>query len=625
MAELMAVSASILSALQYANSLYRLTKALHQTDDPRIKLLKYRLVTQRQMVMAWANRVRSGESESWDIPPESAFGVEQILREMKSYFERAERKMDKIYRTPDSKMTWRIFAQRFWFSVDGYQELTDLTDALDAMNRALLVIAPSLPPQAQHQNKLTSTDADRSSANHSRFSRSHVEPSSLEDLEATPSRMPISALHSHCVDALGVLLDFSDQRGTFADELERLNRWACGLLTGGVLSLDTAFSQETDKYAELEAVITRILIHVAAVEESILRQLCDGDTSNQRRLHRQHMQILAVLGADQFNEFALEYWSDIVARKREQQVINTRSSENAIIPVAEEGKHVGNPEVNYAIHQQMLSNDQSKQFQDLEEVEQESEVLAETASILLSQTQSEESDNESLEESAMSFNETQTLHLSHCIGFLFDLLPAIRRVRRQRVLEIEAQERISDGDRRNDGVASSIVSVSNKKDAGTSETVESLDITLEQLLDHSLTLASSLETILRNDEMWARKNNRKVQAYSGMLQVEVDRLNAFKDRSAASKSLGEAGMKSVVDTISTLSEALHQAIKDVSISEQPAVGEKDGSRFRLVDAKFAKSNVDQTIKEVIQQFSASNKAMWLQSTNLQPTVSIVAA
>ncbi|KAL8689205.1 MAG: hypothetical protein Q9218_005070 [Villophora microphyllina] len=620
------VSALILGALQYANSFYRLTSVLNDVDDPRIKMIKYKLLTQRQMVMAWANRVRRGESESWIIPPESARDVEQILGEMRTYFERAERKMDRIYRAPDGKMTSKIFVQRFWFSVGGHQEIRDLTEALDTMNRALLVIAPPLSSQARPGSTLGLTDADSGFSRHKKVETSYSEIIPAEGIEATRQKVPVSVLHRCCIDALGILLDFSrpDHKDVFADHCDLLKRWGSGLLTGGPLSLDAAFSGESDRYAGLEEIITKLLVRIAVIGEIFLRQLCENDTSKQGRLHRQHTQLLAILGGDRFNKFALECWTDMLARRRDLSVSEARSEEEDKTSSPIELEPERNSGEGPALHRPKLFINHSRPFQDLEHIEEETETMLETVVTSLSQSRPEETHVETIEEPARNFDEQQVVHLSRCIEFLFDLLPTIRRLRRQRLLEIEGRQMVSEGGQRNDGVAKSFEDAPNTTSTGKLDPVRSLDISFEQLLDHSLKLASTLDTILRNDELWARKNNQKIQAYSVMLKAEVDRLNAFKDLSATSKSLGEAEMRSVVDTIATLSETLHQAIKDVSVSEQPTSDAKDGSRFRLVDAKFAKSDVDKTIKAVIEQFAASNKAMWLQSTHLQPKVSVIA-
>ena len=135
-----------------------------------------------------------------------------------------------------------------------------------------------------------------------------------------------------------------------------------------------------------------------------------------------------------------------------------------------------------------------------------------------------------------------------------------------------------------------------------------LGLTFDQLLEHSLDLASSLKTLLRNDEAWARKNNQKVTVYSGILRKEVDRLQEFKKLS--SEKSHSADMQEVIGTIATLEKALNEAIKDISAPEKPGSWQKTGSKILMIDAKSATVDADEKIREVIEKFAAINTNMW---------------
>ena len=201
----------------------------------------------------------------------------------------------------------------------------------------------------------------------------------------------------------------------------------------------------------------------------------------------------------------------------------------------------------------------------------------------------------------------EILRLGSIIGMLFDLLPAIRRVRRTFLRRLEFEE-LEKTPIPVDELSSTASPMDDRPAASESNLGPPLGLTFDQLLEHSLDLASSLETLLRNDETWARKNDQNVTIYSGVLRKEVDRLQDFKN--LASGKSNSANMQEVIGTIATLGKALNEAIKDIAAPEKPGPGQKTGSGLMLVDAKSATVDADEKIREVIELFAAMNTDMW---------------
>jgi hypothetical protein len=272
---LVGVAAAILATVQIANDFYRLVTAIREIDDPRVKIIQYNLITQRQRVISWAHRIQLEGTESWKIPAQSSQDVETILREMTGYFQRAEDKMAKIYRAPGGRMTSRLFMHRFLFANGGFQELKELTEALTAMNEALKEIAPPLPAYSlatEAWNRPTDVVIPTSTAN----SRTNVPEGTVEaDAEATKSAegptilglaVSISALYNQCLDTLVLLSLRTPDDSALRYYCDRLRLWGIGLFKPASSSLDTIFRTDESKNSRLKEVIIRALVYIAVME-----------------------------------------------------------------------------------------------------------------------------------------------------------------------------------------------------------------------------------------------------------------------------------------------------------------------------------------------------------------------
>lgn len=260
-----------MAAVEICNNVVRVLKGTSLTKDPRVKLIKYNLMTQRALTVAWANRLRSENAETWAIPPESARDVEQILSEMKYYFSQAEVKMDKIYSAPDGKMTSRVFLHRFLFVNGGFEELKDMTDALESMNKTLLVIAPPPPsssPRASSPDKRFPSGPGRGVskiAPELRADRTNL-PDTAKIL--TPD-FSIDALYTVCLKALASICAGTQQDQVLECQHDRLKLWGAGILKIGRSSLDQILKMKSEAHQRFQEVLVRTLIYLAISEGGV--------------------------------------------------------------------------------------------------------------------------------------------------------------------------------------------------------------------------------------------------------------------------------------------------------------------------------------------------------------------
>ena len=264
----LSIASSIIAAVQVTNNFVRFLEAANFAKDPRVKIIRYNLMTQRALTIAWGNRLRSENTETWAIPHESARDVQHILSEMQYYFKRAEAKMKKIYNAPDGKMTSRVFFQRFLFVNGGYEELKEMTEALDSMNRTLLAIAPPPPssyPGTSSPDKLAPSDVRLG------VSKIVLESGGNQTGPIDTARIPfpdvsIEALYSVCLEALVFICAGSQQDQILEYQYDRLKLWGAGILKTGPSSLDKVL-RAIGPRAFQEALI-RTLVYLAVSEGS---------------------------------------------------------------------------------------------------------------------------------------------------------------------------------------------------------------------------------------------------------------------------------------------------------------------------------------------------------------------
>jgi len=275
---ILALSAAVVSALRLTNELVRIMKALREVEDPRVQMIHYRLLTQQQITLGWANRIRNGGSSSWNILPEAAEHVYTILEQMRKYYDLAESKMSRIRAEPDGRMTSRMFARRLWFANGGFEDLKNLIDALDSMNQALLVIAPPLPAYSSADPPLGPMEGSQISpqgpGQQTTTQKSNTSRDSFSDiLEAKALPISIARLYKQCLESLQ-LLSRSNMvavpNDTFLERpCELFRQWGVGIFDAEHPLINAILSEEIEEGRNLRNLIVRSLVYIAVIEGKI--------------------------------------------------------------------------------------------------------------------------------------------------------------------------------------------------------------------------------------------------------------------------------------------------------------------------------------------------------------------
>ena len=329
----------------------------------------------------------------------------------------------------------------------------------------------------------------------------------------------------------------------------------------------------------------------------------------QQPLVRQRREILATLGRDPLSQIAFERWSVIFAKEHPSNPSLSTSSLDTKAVRDETGEsRKDNRLGNQPQGQLPTVSPRESAVVDLEAIEKETRTLE--SAVRASIERLESPGDETLtnrEQSEEECDQGEVTRLGSIIEMLFDLLPAIRRIRRTYFRQLESGE-LEKTTQLVDEPSSTTLPTDDRPAASEPSPSPSLGLTFDQLLEHSLDLASSLETLLRNDETWARKNDQNVTMYSDILRKEMDRLQEFKKLSSEKSHFVD--MQEVIGTIATLGKALNEAIKDIAAPEKPGSWQKTGSKILMIDAKSATVDADEKIREVIQTFAAINTDMW---------------
>lgn len=182
--------------------------------------------------------------------------------------------------------------------------------------------------------------------------------------------------------------------------------------------------------------------------------------------------------------------------------------------------------------------------------------------------------------------------LCHSVPSLFKLSPMLRSLRLAQILR---SERL--GLTKPQAPGATLVST---KHSGPQPVSYLGGLTVEQLMDHGLKLAAGLETMLRNDESWAKTSKDTIQVWSPDFHAECARLQDFRD--SRLQTLSHDEIETVVRTVGTLSTALSETLNSI-----------DG--YHKESAKITSDNlldpmVDTRIKSVMELLRDTNEKLW---------------
>ena len=263
-----AVAGAIASVVQIANEFYRISKNIRDHNNPKIKIIQYDLMVQRQRTINWAHRLQVEGIETWQIPPQASRTVQTILIEMEDYFRRAEKRMARLYSSSEGKLTSRSFFERYLFNTGGFEELKDLTGALKAMNELLDTIAPPLPKGSPFafgafQPEYSSFRASDLFANVEKETRRHIGEKIKSERNPSPS---ISLIYSQCFESLSCISRQLPNNIALRKLTDKLRLWGVTLFQSSSLALDTIIGENLTSNHSVGHSILRALVYIAVAE-----------------------------------------------------------------------------------------------------------------------------------------------------------------------------------------------------------------------------------------------------------------------------------------------------------------------------------------------------------------------
>ena len=372
--DLVSVGYLILTLEQVTKNAYSLTNSI-KYSTPKVDQIHYQILAEKATTEAWANQMRitNGRDSAPSIPPDKLDGVTKLLSKLVEYVKAAEDKYAKVKsKSADKKNTIANLRPRALFMLSGYNDLKDLVDVIASMNKALLMIAPALPPYPRHmypegsirpqiqhlmlddhdtnsqgseaQPSSTPVSMDGTTAVGPTFSRTQtkqlsrigtdISARSVYGLEHLPS---LRSIYELCLNAM----DMMAHRGRHAllqNSSARLKLWGAGIFELPV-PLDTVLMLREKDSNAVRKVFLKAMAYIlvrlgmllphprihsvmsnTAVERS-LRRLRDSVTNQTGDLYRQQSimqaEIPSMLGTDELVEYSLVSWANSLQRQKD--------------------------------------------------------------------------------------------------------------------------------------------------------------------------------------------------------------------------------------------------------------------------------------------------------------------
>ena len=142
MAEGLAVAGSVLAIVQLASSTVKLIEGIRSSSSPKIEEAYWLAVAERETTLAWARKLQfSGRP----IPPENTNRVEGLLEQLRTRYNEIDKSLKTLHGPGSKKLTVRVMRERAFFLARGFDDVKERLSAINAMNRALVALAPMLP------------------------------------------------------------------------------------------------------------------------------------------------------------------------------------------------------------------------------------------------------------------------------------------------------------------------------------------------------------------------------------------------------------------------------------------------------------------------------------------------
>jgi hypothetical protein len=135
----LSITTILVSALGVTKSISKFLKDLKDVNDPKVKVIRTSLLTQNRRTRGWFQKVNIADKITLQkrIHPEDLELVNEFLDDIKVFQERAEAALEKLVNPSLTKSNLRRMKAKLWWVSRGYKNLNLLVKALELLNNAL--------------------------------------------------------------------------------------------------------------------------------------------------------------------------------------------------------------------------------------------------------------------------------------------------------------------------------------------------------------------------------------------------------------------------------------------------------------------------------------------------------
>ncbi|MCJ1309252.1 hypothetical protein MMC25_002910 [Agyrium rufum] len=145
----LSLSATVLALASITTDVFRVVQRLQRAfkDDVKFNTLYFQLVTEKQKTIGWVNNMRhvDGNGLHGKVPPENLALVQDSVHRLEETYKRANKMFRKFQISGADETVKKDLVQRTKWVLRGTEEVTDLINLLKSLNEALNVLAPVLP------------------------------------------------------------------------------------------------------------------------------------------------------------------------------------------------------------------------------------------------------------------------------------------------------------------------------------------------------------------------------------------------------------------------------------------------------------------------------------------------
>ena len=329
-----------------------------------------------------------------------------------------------------------------------------------------------------------------------------------------------------------------------------------------------------------------------------MKQLCEvekdknGDLDQTSQLTNSWISLSAMLGRENIAEIAVERWTNILDSRSEDLLEG--GTEGALSSADENGGD--NVAETYTVPAKTVPIIDQQRWKPRLVVLGTIKSELDSIDRSIDYSFADQGDVEQLQiREGVPVQRTEVEDLQDIVECLFELLPPIRAMRRAKLLQMEP-------DHPKEALPSTAKIAAPLKEQVIPKDEPVPLPTFQQMLDHSLELASSLEALLRKDEKYAKRRGMNVVAYAPEVKRELLKLEAFKSRAAQEQN--REGMQELVDIVGNLGRALKRVITDISVSMTPE------SKYHLVVKQDSEEKTNELIQGIIKIFEETNDALY---------------